>query len=120
MGDDSKDALPDGKRLKGMRMRDEFICPITYQLLRDPVVASDGNTYEKSAIERWLKTTHTSPRTGDPMDATLIPNLNLKKLIQDILEEVRFPFPLVYCFKYFLFIFAHNIYIFYIFFFIGR
>lgn len=74
--------------LKGMRMRDEFICPITYALMREPTVASDGHTYEKGAIEKWLKSNQKSPRTGEPMDVVLIPNLNLKKLITDILSEV--------------------------------
>lgn len=75
--------------LRGMKIRDEFICPITYELMREPVVASDGHTYEKHAIEKWLKTNFTSPRSGEPMDPILIPNINLKKLIQDIINEVR-------------------------------
>jgi len=75
-------------RMKGMKIRDEFMCPITYELMREPVVASDGHTYEKSAIEKWLKTNHTSPRNGEPIDGQLIPNMNLKKLIQDIIQEV--------------------------------
>lgn len=30
-------------------------CPITYQLLRDPVILADsGQTYERAAIEEWL------------------------------------------------------------------
>jgi hypothetical protein len=77
-------------RLKGMKIRDEFICPITYELMREPAVAMDGHTYEKSAIEKWLKTNQTSPRSGEPMDTVTIPNMNLKKLIQDIINEVRF------------------------------
>lgn len=94
MQDDAKDQPTSSElvkkrnMLKGMRMRDEFMCPITYSLMRDPVVASDGNTYEKGAIEKWLKTNHTSPRTGEPMDTLLIPNLNMKRLIQDIMVEV--------------------------------
>ena len=75
-------------RLKGMRIRDEFLCPITYELMREPVVAMDGHTYEKSAIEKWLKSNQTSPRSGEPMDTITIPNMNLKKLIQDIINEV--------------------------------
>jgi hypothetical protein len=76
-------------RLKGMKIRDEFICPITYELMREPVVAMDGHTYEKSAIEKWLKTNQISPRSGESMETITIPNINLKKLIQDIINEVR-------------------------------
>jgi U-box domain len=75
------------RRLQGMKMRDEFLCPITYELLREPVVALDGHTYEKSAIEKWLKSNHTSPRSGEIMEDSIISNTNLKKLIQDMINE---------------------------------
>lgn len=89
---DAEDGKEEGRVVKsnlmrGMKIRDEFICPITYELMREPVVASDGHTYEKHAIEKWLKTNHTSPRSGDSMEALIIPNMNLKKLIQDIINE---------------------------------
>uniref|UniRef100_A0A7S2D790 U-box domain-containing protein n=1 Tax=Octactis speculum TaxID=3111310 RepID=A0A7S2D790_9STRA len=32
----------------------DLCCPITRDLLVDPVTAADGETYERSAIERWL------------------------------------------------------------------
>ena len=76
-------------RLKGMRIRDEFICPITYELMREPMVASDGHTYERNAIEKWLKCNKTSPLYGTPMEPLIFPNINLKKLIQDIIHEVN-------------------------------
>eukprot|EP00479_Gromia_sphaerica_P010404 TRINITY_DN4770_c0_g1_i1.p1 TRINITY_DN4770_c0_g1~~TRINITY_DN4770_c0_g1_i1.p1 ORF type:complete len:118 (-),score=11.54 TRINITY_DN4770_c0_g1_i1:77-430(-) len=31
-----------------------FICPITHEIMKTPVVLSDGHTYEATAIERWL------------------------------------------------------------------
>jgi len=88
MSDGDDNDLNKGNFLKGMKIRDEFICPITYELMREPVVAMDGHTYEKHAIEKWLKTNHTSPRSGEAMDGTIISNINLKKLIQDIINEV--------------------------------
>lgn len=85
---DAKDAMVKSNRMKGMKIRDEFMCPITYELMREPVVASDGHTYEKSAIEKWLKSHQISPRNGEPISATTISNINLKKLIQDMIDEV--------------------------------
>ena len=88
---DAKDSVMSASktnRMKGMKIRDEFICPITYELMREPVVASDGHTYEKAAIEKWLKQHLISPRNGEPIAALTIPNMNLKKLIQDIIDEV--------------------------------
>jgi hypothetical protein len=90
---DAKDAVlttaSKANRMKGMKIRDEFICPITYELMRDPVVASDGHTYEKAAIDKWLKHHQLSPRTNEPMAPLTIPNINMKKLIQDIIDEVE-------------------------------
>ena len=39
-------------------------CPITYSLMREPVIAADGHTYEREAIARWITTNNTSPLTG--------------------------------------------------------
>ena len=32
----------------------ELVCPITQEVLQDPVVAEDGHTYERSALMRWF------------------------------------------------------------------
>lgn len=75
------------QRLKDVRLRDEFICPITYELLREPVVACDGHTYEKNAIEKWFTAKDTSPLTSVHIEKSLVSNLALKKLIQDMINE---------------------------------
>jgi hypothetical protein len=61
-----------------------FICPITQSVMKDPVIGSDGITYERSAIEQWFATGNmTSPVTRAPMDpADLRPNYALKALIE--------------------------------------
>ena len=38
-----------------------LICPITQELMVDPVVADDENTYERTAILDWMETNGTSP-----------------------------------------------------------
>jgi len=69
----------------------ECVCPITHELMRDPVVAADGNSYERAAIEAWLgRGARTSPLTNLPLPhVTLIPNLALWKVIED--AERRMP-----------------------------
>jgi len=42
-------------------LSEEYICAITHELMVDPVVADDGNTYERSAIMQWLQTNTKSP-----------------------------------------------------------
>ena len=32
----------------------EYICVITQEIMEEPVMAEDGWTYEKSAIQRWM------------------------------------------------------------------
>jgi hypothetical protein len=35
---------------------DEIRCPISFDVMQDPVLADDGHTYERSEITRWLAT----------------------------------------------------------------
>ena len=46
---------------------DDLICPITRQVFHSPVVATDGHTYERSAIVRWITEHGTSPITRQPL-----------------------------------------------------
>jgi hypothetical protein len=34
--------------------QDELSCPISFQLMTDPVMADDGYTYQQHAIEAWI------------------------------------------------------------------
>ncbi|XP_025260405.1 WD repeat, SAM and U-box domain-containing protein 1 isoform X4 [Theropithecus gelada] len=67
---------------------DEFVCPITRELMKDPVIASDGYSYEKEAIENWIsKKKRTSPMTNLVLpSAVLTPNRTLKMAINRWLE----------------------------------
>ena len=61
----------------------EFMCPITMVLMKDPVLATDGFTYEKEAIEQWLRSNTKSPMTREPMRLDgLRPNRALRDAIQ--------------------------------------
>lgn len=60
----------------------QLMCPITHQLLIDPVVAEDGKVYERTAIEDWLEKNKRSPITNLPMGATLFAATHVKSLIE--------------------------------------
>ena len=48
----------------------------------DPVIAADGHTYERAAIQDWLQTHSTSPVTSLPLNHTrLVPNVLAKTAI---------------------------------------
>lgn len=66
------------------KIPNEWFCPITIQLMINPVIGSDGHTYEKDAIEKWLSNNNSSPITKAPMFISqLIPNIALRNIIQD-------------------------------------
>ena len=62
---------------------DDYICPITQDVMIDPVIATDGHTYERAAIAKWFEGgKRTSPKTGEELKATtLLPNHLVRRLI---------------------------------------
>jgi hypothetical protein len=63
---------------------EQFLCPITLQIMQDPVITADGHSYERAAIESWLEKCSTSPRTGAPLaHRVLTPSIALRQLIHD-------------------------------------
>lgn len=65
------------------------ICPITHKSvteLTNPVVGTDGYTYESAAIKKWLDDHGTSPMTREPMNSEdLIVNrvLGVNEVVED-------------------------------------
>lgn len=54
-------------------------CPITHEPLKDPVVAADGHTYERNAIQRWFAQSPRSPITNVAVPSTMVyPNRALR------------------------------------------
>ena len=63
-----------------------FLCPISLELMKDPVTVSTGITYDRESIEKWLFSgkNNTCPATKQvlPADCDLTPNHTLRRLIQ--------------------------------------
>ncbi|KAL5550648.1 hypothetical protein UlMin_000824 [Ulmus minor] len=72
----------------------DFRCPITLDLMRDPVVVATGQTYDRESIKLWIESGHnTCPKTGQTLAHTdLIPNHSLKNLIAMWCREQKIPF----------------------------
>mmetsp|Transcript_53656 Transcript_53656/g.116997 ORF Transcript_53656/g.116997 Transcript_53656/m.116997 type:complete len:406 (+) Transcript_53656:470-1687(+) len=67
------------------------ICPITQEIMEDPVVCADGHSYERSAITQWLLARETSPCTNTPLaHRNVVPNYALRNLIAEV-RGVRRP-----------------------------
>ncbi|XP_027364272.1 E3 ubiquitin-protein ligase PUB22-like [Abrus precatorius] len=62
-----------------------FLCPISLEIMKDPVTVATGITYDRDSIEKWLFSTKndTCPVTKQPLLLPdLTPNHTLRRLIQ--------------------------------------
>jgi len=72
---------------------DNFRCPVLMTIMRDPVVAADGHTYERAAMEEWFRSCNdtlevNSPMTGFPLQSKILfANHNLRRAIQDFVKR---------------------------------
>ena len=66
----------------------DYVCPITHEIMTDPVVTADGQSYERYAIEQWLRHSTLSPLTNEPLShLALTPNMALRRLIREWIEQ---------------------------------
>ena len=81
----SEPALNDSSLDTEVMIPTHFRCPISLDLLKDPVTLSTGITYDRESIERWIESgNQTCPVTNQVLNSfDLIPNHALRKMIQD-------------------------------------
>ena len=71
-------------------IKKSFECPITRLIIKRPVIAADGHTYDQGALEQWFENKKTSPLTGEPMANTkLTPNHHLKSQIEGFMDAKK-------------------------------
>nr|XP_039267689.1 WD repeat, SAM and U-box domain-containing protein 1-like isoform X1 [Styela clava] len=68
---------------------DEYLCPISREVMLDPVLAPDGFSYERTEIENWFRRgSVTSPMTNKKLTSrNLVPNQALRTIIMQFLES---------------------------------
>jgi len=78
------------KTLRALRVKladsvpSEFLCPLTGEIFFEPYMTCDGQTFERKAIEHWLKNSDISPVTkGKLTSNNILPNLLIKKLVEE-------------------------------------
>lgn len=77
------------KRSMSLRLHDcmscpeEFKCPLSKELMRDPVIVATGLTYDKPFIQKWLKAgNRTCPQTQQVLSHTILtPNHLIREMI---------------------------------------
>lgn len=69
----------------------DFRCPISLEIMVDPVTAADGYSYERSQIKTWFDTGNkTSPKTNLVLEHTFVnPNQILKQQIREYTEKIE-------------------------------
>ncbi|GLU21599.1 hypothetical protein SLE2022_377300 [Rubroshorea leprosula] len=74
--------------LKGINV-DDLRCPISLELMSDPVTLSTGHTYDRGSIMKWFRSGNaTCPKTGERLTTTeFVPNLAIRGIIQQYRVE---------------------------------
>ena len=58
------------------------ICPLTQQVMTNPYLGNDHQSYERAAISQWLEKCRRSPITRAPMEMHyLMPDYSMSRLI---------------------------------------
>ncbi|XP_021717745.1 U-box domain-containing protein 44-like [Chenopodium quinoa] len=67
-----------------------FVCPLTKQVMRDPVTIENGNTFEREAIEKWFRECKETgkkpmcPLTSENLKSTYLnPSIALRNTIEE-------------------------------------
>ena len=67
------------------RKLEKLHCPISHEVMKNPVLAKDGQTYEKEVIQEWIARKSTSPFTREVLNVNdLTPNLALKSEVEEL------------------------------------
>ncbi|CAI9785532.1 unnamed protein product [Fraxinus pennsylvanica] len=74
-----------------VRIPVHFRCPISLDLMKDPVTLSSGMTYDRDSIEAWFEAGNsTCPVTNQVLrNLEPIPNQSIRRMIQDWCVEKR-------------------------------
>ncbi|WOG97445.1 hypothetical protein DCAR_0416785 [Daucus carota subsp. sativus] len=80
-----RNGLPGSNHVMELTIPSHFRCPISLDLMKDPVTLSTGITYDRESIEKWIESgNETCPVTNQVLVAfDLIPNHSIRKMIQD-------------------------------------
>jgi hypothetical protein len=80
----AKETFPEAKAC-GVKSNDFLSGAVVQELFRDPVVCTDGFSYERAAAVTWLENNDTSFVTGDRLTSQhVVPNLALRSRLRDM------------------------------------
>ena len=63
---------------------ESFICPISQQIMRDPVMTKYGHCFEREAITEWVRKQGKCPLTQKPLSLSdIFPAYSVKSAIEE-------------------------------------
>ncbi|XP_028556111.1 U-box domain-containing protein 4 isoform X2 [Dendrobium catenatum] len=84
--------------INGVPIPPDFCCPLSLELMSDPVIVASGQTYERAFIRKWLdQGFNVCPKTRQTLGhSNLIPNYTVKALIASWCDSnnIKLPDPL--------------------------
>ncbi|XP_057509885.1 U-box domain-containing protein 3-like [Actinidia eriantha] len=80
--------------MNGVYVPSYFRCPLSLELMLDPVIVASGQTYDRASIQKWLDNRlYICPKTRQMLSHTnLIPNYTVKALIANWCEQNHIKF----------------------------
>ncbi|KAG2317131.1 hypothetical protein Bca4012_068022 [Brassica carinata] len=86
--DKNEEENDDDLIIRGLNV-DDLRCPISLEIMNDPVVLETGHTYDRSSIAKWFSAGNiTCPKTGKNLSSTvLVSNVSVKQLIQSYFKK---------------------------------
>ncbi|CAF3593327.1 unnamed protein product [Rotaria socialis] len=85
--DYEKTVMENIKKFSSQNLLSAVTCCITKCILKDPVLAADGFTYEREAIANWFKTSNRSPMTNQELEnKELKTNHAIKSILQTLCD----------------------------------
>ncbi|KAH7285352.1 hypothetical protein KP509_33G024400 [Ceratopteris richardii] len=91
------DNLMEQKHLKaeaeGISVPTDFRCPLSLEIMSDPVIIASGQTYERAYIQMWLDEGNTTcPKSRQTLsDLNIFSNITLKGMIECWCEDNNLP-----------------------------
>ncbi|MCL7034581.1 hypothetical protein MKW94_013975 [Papaver nudicaule] len=72
---------------------EDFLCPISLEIMSDPVIISTGHTFDRVSIQKWFSSGNLiCPKTGEKLTSIeMVPNSALRKLIHQFCSENGIP-----------------------------
>jgi hypothetical protein len=72
------------------RVPECFVCPISLEIMSDPVILPDGHSFDRIALAQWLAVNNTSPATRQLVSLDDVrPNWMLRNLIRQYRRDVK-------------------------------